>query len=122
MTEFEIGEALTSNMGIVIEALSIYLTITSAYLVVAYLVGDKLARSQVVVVSTLFIVATLTAVSAMIGHGMRIVEHSQSLAQLNPDRIYTGTMATPVIMIFLMLSGIVASLKFMWDVRHPKTE
>ena len=54
MTEFEIGEALTSNMGIVLEALSIYLTITSAYLVVAYLVGDKLARSQVVVVSTVW--------------------------------------------------------------------
>ena len=44
MTEAELLEAATSYFELATGMISLYLTITSAYLIVAYLVGARLTR------------------------------------------------------------------------------
>ena len=52
--ETEIGILLDYTLA-AFTALTIYITIISGYLVVAYLVGDKLSRFELIIVSTLFV-------------------------------------------------------------------
>jgi hypothetical protein len=122
MSEAEIVESMTEYFGLNAEMLSIYLTVTSGYLIVAYLVGSKLTRSQLIIVSGLYLVfATATSYLA-IGYGMRGIHYAEILRNLSPSTPLYSTELVPGAIAFVLLGGIVASLKFMWDSRHPKTE
>jgi hypothetical protein len=81
MTEAELVEAVNSSWSLVIDAMGSYMTIVSAYLIAAYLAGEKLTTSQAGIISALFV--TMTSLCSV---------------------------------------GILVSLKFMWDIRHSKTE
>jgi hypothetical protein len=61
MSEAEILENISNHMGNAIEALSVYLSVTFAYISVAYVVGAKLSRFQVLVGSTLYLFAALVS-------------------------------------------------------------
>lgn len=54
MTEAELVESITSYFDIAVSGMALYLTACSGYLIVAYLVGKKLTRSQNFIISTLF--------------------------------------------------------------------
>ena len=71
MTEAELIESMTEYFGLNAEMLSIYLTVTSGYLIVAYLVGGKLTRSQLVIISGLYIMFAAATTYLAIGYGMR---------------------------------------------------
>jgi len=103
---------------------ALFVTITSRYLVVAFVAGKKLLRSQVGIITTLYLLlsifvlwATLNTVSRAadfenIAHGLA----SGELAQFTSK----DDAGLAIVMIFAVC--LVASLKFMWDVRHPKAE
>ena len=56
MTEAELIESAGIYYSLVADMLSIYLTATTGFLIVAYLIGDKLTRSQLIIVSGLYLV------------------------------------------------------------------
>jgi len=99
---------------------AIFLTILSGYLLVAFAIGAKLTSSQVAIVNTLYIVTSLTTLAALASFNQVAMDFSliaaeirgveKSLASYFPSYFIVG------IDILLML----ASLKFMWDVRHKK--
>jgi hypothetical protein len=59
MTEYELVESIGVYASNSLQALSLYLTMVSAYLIVAFMAGDKLARRQVITINTLFIIGAL---------------------------------------------------------------
>lgn len=122
MTEAELIEAITSYHELLLNILSIYLTVTSGYLAVAYIVGDKLTTHQVTVISVLFIFFAGVSVWGAFGYASRGIDYVEPLRQLNPDLDYYGHPVAIPIIGGILLGGIIASLSFMWRVRHPKTE
>ena len=122
MTEYELVDAAASYNGLLQSWLMAYFTILTAYLITAYAVGDQLNRFQVFVITTLFAVLNSLCVAAVMGTGMRFVEFTQQVSDLNPERVY---LVSPSMMLTTGTSlsvGILVALRFMWDVRHPKIE
>ncbi|MEP5570047.1 MAG: hypothetical protein ABJN62_19560 [Halioglobus sp.] len=122
MTEYELEDALTSTTVASLEAFSMYVTILASYLVVAYLAGSKLTTQQMFIVSVLFAVSSLLATWSAFSYMERSIPFADALELLNPERRYGAQPSTQYWMLTLMLLGVGASLKFMWDVRHPKAE
>lgn len=122
MTEVELVEAANSSWSLVIGALGSYITVVSAYLIVAYLAGVKLTTSQVGIVSALFITMTATLMFGLYGWTVRGAYYTSALAGLNSDAAAYVVPWIPIVLTSICSLGIVASFKFMWDIRHSKTE
>ena len=120
MSEYEIVESIGMYISNSIESISIYLTIVTAYLVAAFIAGDRLTRRQVVIVNALFISGAGIFTYTTVGLLLRQRHYVLELAQVQPETILPGSVPLAPIMGFVQLGGIAASLKFMWDVRHPK--
>ena len=122
MNEADFLETANSTFGLLVEILSFYMTVTSAYLIAAFLVGERLTRSQITIISTLYVFMTGVSTYASFVWGMRGIYYMTRVQELDTGApIYANTVA-PMIVTVTLAAGIVACLKFMWDVRHPKTE
>lgn len=106
-----------------VNALLLYLTVISGYLVVAFVVGAQLTRAQARFVSALFVVFATYALWGVgqywwTGDMARVVLESGEMGQhvrLN----YLG-LNPAVISVPMGLAGIAGALKFMWDVRRER--
>ena len=104
-------QTISSLTAGALTAIGIYLTIVSGYLIVAYLAGSKLSRSQVVVVSMLFVLFSLYL-------------SLTSFNFINSTYLYSasvGLVSDPFgawIMLVLLISGIITSLWFTINVRR----
>jgi hypothetical protein len=122
MSLAELIESSASYYEITVDVLSLYLTATSGYLIVAYLVGSKLTRSQMTIVSILFaVVASLSAYAAT-AWIMRASYFTNQVRAADPAIPASPNQFVWVVVGMVLFGGIIACLKFMWDVRHPKTE
>jgi hypothetical protein len=122
MTSTELIEAATQYYGLAIEILAFYFTVTSAYLIVGFLVGDRLTRSQVLYISVLYIFMASLSSYTFFAWASRGVYFSFQLDMARTgEPIYATTW---IVEAFSMLlgAGILASLKFFWDVRHRRAE
>ena len=110
------------DMGI--QALMLYLTVSSGYLIVAYLAGAQLTKSQTLFVSALFLVFAFYALWGVAQYWASGDEARLALEELGADMIELNYLGLNPVAIALPMGvlGILGSLKFMWDVRHPKTE
>ena len=120
MTEAELLEHFWSTQEMAISSFAVYLTVFSAYLIVAYMAGAKLSTAQATLVSLGFLVSC-----GLIIWGVTVYWHmgfvagkklgsaypEMWLVDLNPAYI-----ASP-----LLVAGVIGALLFMWGVRHPKT-
>jgi len=105
----DLFEAANSSM-------SLYLTVMSGYLLVAYLVGKELTFLQTAIITMLFIFFCTTNTIAT----MSYIQTAYYFGQTYGEGRAPGW-AAPVTGI-LLSAGIPAAMKFMWDVRHPKIE
>ena len=122
MTEYELIDSLNSSMSLWVSAFMAYVSFISAYLVVSYLVGKALTRQQFVIISTLFCFSFGLMLFAIWGVGTRVQHTVQALNAVNPDYpIAMGPGYREALFVCCAL-GVLASLKFMLDVRHPKRD
>lgn len=122
MSLAELVESATSYFEIAVNILGLYLTATSGYLIVAYLVGSKLTRSQMTIISTLFaVIATLSAYGAT-SWIRRAVYFTNQTRAADPAIPIPPNQFVWVVVGIVLLGGIIACLKFMYDVRHPNTD
>ena len=84
--------------------------------------GTRLTKSQVGIISTLYIFIAVVTTYAAFAWGMRGVHYAFELQSLGTSSPIYATQAIPFALSSTLAGGILASLKFMWDVRHPKTE
>ena len=122
MSEAEIVESITSYYELVVSMMGLYLTVTSGYLIVSYMVGSKLTRSQTGMVSALYVIFAFITTFGVTGFFIRAADYIGPLQQANPDRGYFGIPIVTATITVILIGGIFTSCKFMWDVRHPKTE
>lgn len=122
MTEAELIEAAGNNWSNVISLLTLFISVMSGYLVVAYLVGKELKTEQVLLVNSLygaFISFCLFAVHQM---SSAAVEDGLLAIELSTQRTVAPQKWIPFAFVAIMVPMILASFKFMWDIRHPKNE
>jgi hypothetical protein len=53
---------------------------------------------------------------------MRCLEFVAEVQAINPERGFALTSEMLWVIVSILLLGIFVCLKFMWDIRHPKTE
>jgi magnesium-transporting ATPase (P-type) len=121
MTQAEAMELIAIWSGLASTDFALYITATFAYIVAAYVVGSKLTRIQTLMISFLYVWLAVIAVLAVDSDftWMQI-----SIEQLVDKRLqgitYTGEFWRLPVTGF-MICGILVSIYFMWNVRHPKT-
>ena len=119
MTQYEIIDAVGTFQGLAQSGIMNYFSILSAYLIVAYFVGTNLTRYQVLIITGLYLV-----MQTFVTWGIFIFF---AATRMLTETITVGGWQPPPIkpiyvLIPLLIVGIVAGLKFMWDVRHPGTK
>jgi hypothetical protein len=134
MTEYEIADlavstqelywqqaqALQGILELVFTTLEYFGTLLFGYLMVAYFIGAQLTRVQVVILTTLYLfwVVRLGIVLNVVSiSGQMIIGE---MRKISPDLVPASpsVWGPYAILTFLTL----ASLYFMWNARHPKTE
>ena len=120
MSEYELADLVISAQGTLTPVVSLLVTVLTGYLIVAWLAGDRLTRAQVVLVSTLFVFIEAIVLYSWVARWSIVAIYYSELAAQNPSK-FPGVQgwAAPIFVGFVCLA-ILASLKFMWDIRNPK--
>jgi hypothetical protein len=138
MTEYEIADlALSTQEGfrqqvglvqeqasLALSSLSVYFSLIFGYLLVAYFVGANLTRAQNVILTLLYLSTMILNRSAFLSIQLGGKNVIKGLIELNPETRPVFFFSDDAIVFATAVSAalIVASLYFMWSVRHPKTE
>lgn len=122
MSEESLLEVAFIAWGNVATMLALLITLISGYMVAAYIVGSKLTRIQVVTINTLYIGMSGFLVWACVEMSRRAdLFESTAYSMIDGpvgDLTARGDIAVGIISAFSL--AIIATLKFMWDIRHPK--
>lgn len=122
MTEYELVDVTatySSNFAVIF---TVYLTLVSGYLVSAFVAGTKLSSVQVSILNVGFIIsAGLLAFSAL-GAGIIRVHYTIELLELAADAPHRPLLWLFLSLFILMVGGVLTSVYFMWNVRHPKSD
>lgn len=124
MNEYQTGDLLYNVVSNIIADQTVYITMLSAYLVVAYTVGSKLTRYQVAFINFVFIVYTFIGILAQMAMLHTAIHYGDDMAEFRGEsRIFstTGEVARWA-MIVIRLAMSVGALVFMWQVRHTKAD
>lgn len=110
------ASVVTEMLGQATTATSLYFTAVSGYLLVAFFKGKDLGRLQAAIITVIFVFFTATTSLEAVGLFQNAVYFGNTYGLGRTPQ--WAAIPAAVIQPF----GILASLKFMWDVRHPKTE
>lgn len=121
MSQSDYVEMFWGSQEMGVNSMMVYLTVISGYLVVAYLAGSELTRTQNIFISTIFVVfasfATWGLVSYFwVGEQLRRILEAGGIdptVVLNPVGVNPAVIAAQ-----MMVAGIFGALRFMWDVRR----
>ena len=126
MTEYEVNDALTAIYAQVTADSTTVFSLVTAYLVVAYLVGQKLPRIQLIIVNCLFggwaLMATFAVRASMDKATFLIIRMANDGYEMNPTQGVSTNEFFSIAFPFLLFASVIAAYYFMWSVRHPKTE
>ena len=88
-----------------------YVSLLTAYLIVSYLVGSKLTRSQVTIITTLY-----SAIIAMVIYGT--IATATTFVAVNAQLLDTAPSFLPQGLGILLFTGWVVSILFMFQIRR----
>jgi hypothetical protein len=121
MSEYELIDAFTSLVSIMQGSLTLYLSVITGYLVLAFVVGEKLTRFQVVIISILFIIFAGGFLVGSQNHMSELIKLGVEIRAMGREGFgesYTAN--TTLFNLVVDLFGIFASLAFMIQSRKPK--
>jgi hypothetical protein len=122
MTEAELMELVQALWANYLSTMGLFISVISAYLIIAYIAGARLTKQQAVLVNILMGVFTGFSVTAMHGFSVSATEATLLAVEMSAQRTKIGLTYVPELTLTVFPAIILASYKFMWDVRHPKTE
>ena len=122
MSEAELLEIANANFGNGVSIMALFLSLLSGYLIVAYIVGSKMTRSQVMIVNTLYIGLGAFLILSMIAFSTNANEQMEIAFEMTTQRSIEPNPYLAHIVTSFLAFCLAASLKFMWDIRHPKTD
>lgn len=120
MTPYEYLDIATNQWANSLSALAFYFTLVSGYLVVAFLVGDKLNRLQVTIVTGLFVFGAGTMIWATCSHAYHALVNKNLANQPVPSSIFRVRDGVPYWGAIWLVLVVAMCLVFMWNVRHKK--
>lgn len=125
MTDFEIEvirhqiiERIVLTQDLAASHIAIYLSIVSAFMVIAFVAGKKLSRTQVSIATMAFVFANLMESALIRGSSRAVVKNVRELQELSSG--YSPSIAAelwPYLGTGLFFFGLVGPLWFMFDVR-----
>jgi uncharacterized membrane protein len=117
MTEAELWNSHFLGMANVIDALGGIVTVTSGYLAIAYFVGNRLNRYQVLLISALYVVVSVNSLAVVLIE-MRATRHFAELLMQNfAATIFPSRNLLTFIGMGVFTLMIPACLHFMYEVR-----
>lgn len=129
MTEYEIESLQQATLQSVMAIadvqsthISIYLTIVFAYIVVAYVAGEKLTRFQLSVVTFIFVAACMWELMMITSLGAGAVAVGAELLQSGDANPPLSNSAREWFSILLWSSGMLSALIFMWNMRSSDND
>lgn len=140
MTEYEIADLAISNSEAIMHrvdiiqeygngvqgGLELFMTSIFAYLVAAYFIGPNLTKVQVFLLTALYIVWQSLNIIGIMGTTQAWLISVALLAEAAPTMPLPDTLElkepTNAAVLAVLATSTLASLYFMWSVRHPKTE
>jgi len=118
MTESEALEVLSNFGDNAATYLAMFITITFAYLMVAYFVGRALTRFQCIAISVLYIVSSLVTGTTTVGWANAwLILKSQQKTMLEQVWVFSKPGIFPAL-ISVLIGVALLSLYFMYDVRR----
>ena len=123
MTEYELSNLMLTNfIANSVPAIATFMVVIGAYLMVAWLIGRQLTRSQVTLINALFVVFSLLTILSWFTRFEMAFYYQSELLLLNPDTPVFLEQHTAIGAIIVFMLFIIGALKFMWDIRHPGTD
>ncbi len=122
MTEYELGDLINGVSSNIIAGQAVFITILSAYLVVAYAKGRELTKYQVSFVNLIFVLFMLLGIQAQLAQMTMAYNYADALNQVRGGESPFEDTKEVVRFVFIGIRGLIAvgALIFMWQVRHPK--
>ncbi|MFK8048379.1 MAG: hypothetical protein AB8B81_08100 [Halioglobus sp.] len=124
MTAEGLLEVAFVTWGNVATMLGLLITVVSGYLVVAFIAGERMNRSQIILINIFygFIAVVLIWATSEMAYRAAILETAgYELASGEVAKLTArGDIALLLVLSFCL--AVAGSYKFMWDVRHPKAE
>jgi hypothetical protein len=122
MSEAEIVQNYWSGHEMAMDSFLAYLTILSGYLVAAFIVGERLTKLQALIINFGFITFTSLTIWGAVTFWNATYVTAVKVASTHPE-LTSGDWLNPAYVgLVCMVGGLIAACKFMWDIRHPKTE
>ena len=126
MTEYELIDAINGVMSNALASQALFITVLSAYVVMAYTAGRQLTTFQVGFISFVYVVFSLTI---SISWADMVLELRTASVLLDDVRggslgLDNESVVAPVagLIIGIRAVMVMGALGFMWSVRHPKAE
>ncbi len=120
MSEYEIIDLLQQRYSELGQLSALFFTLVSAYVVTAYLAGDKLSRVQLAIISIVYVIWVLAnsmaagnAISATSFYLSTLRDMGSSLPDSN-----TTALVTMSYLVLVQGGSIIASFYFMWTTRR----
>ena len=134
MTEYEIADLAVSTQAIfwqqwqvgqgaadrLFDLIQQFGNLLFGYLIVAYFVGAQLTRVQSAILTTLYLVWQFRICLMLYGIGINGRIFFEEMRKISPELTPPMPSILPVFALLSCLS--LASLYFMWSIRHPKKE
>ena len=121
MTEYELIDALGNYSSGMQSWIASYFSGVTAFLITAYMAGNNLTKPQAITISGGFTLFAIMSITGYYGLGLRMIEFTDELRELRPGHAYLTSELGVLTFALVFTIGILASLMFMWSVRHPKT-
>ena len=121
MTEYELIDAVGTYSSGMQSWTALYFSGLSAYLITAYVAGKSLTKSQAIIISGGFILFATNSVLGYLGLGLKLAAINDDLSALRPENPSLASELGISVYSLIFVFGVLVSLKFMWDIRHPKT-
>ena len=123
MTEYELNDAIQTLGSNLIASEALFLTFLSGYAAVAFTVGSRLTKYQIVFINFVFIAFMITSLGGLYSMVFQAYEYGDQLialrgAVVNED-VGEAVKWTMLLTRILMSLG---ALGFMWQVRYSKAE
>ena len=121
MTSYEMADLAQNLFANTLSSFAVFLSVVFAYIVTAYLVGAKLTRMQVRMLSFIFVLVATLIVWSMAAYANGGINLDLLAYPDRPDNFFSPIIWVPQYLLGIGFVILGIALKFMWDVRHPKT-
>ena len=122
MVEAELLEISNMAWGNSIALVGLVITLISGYLIAAYIAGANMTHSQSVIINILYVGFAVFLILSFFAFAQSALEMDAIAYEMSTQRSIGPRGELAYAVGIFMGFCVLASLKFMWDIRHPQPE